>query len=338
MKKLTLLLLAGITLISCKNEPKDYATFSGKITNHLGKNGSIQTRGYKKDITINADGTFKDTLHIKNVGQLFQFTDGNEYTSLFLKNGDDVHITLDTKEFDETIKYTGVGAESNNYLAQKSLLQEKLFTPDIFGLEEDAFKEKIKEIAVKLNEFTNNATNIDDSLLVKEKEGNAKFAEEILAYYKSMKMQKEKDAKLTGKPSPTFDYENHKGGKTSLADLKGKYVYVDVWATWCGPCRAEIPSLKKVEKQYHGKNIAFVSISIDVAKDHDKWKKFVTEKQLGGIQLFADKDWKSDFVTGYGINGIPRFILIDPQGNIVSPDAPRPSNPKLIDLFNKLKI
>ena len=64
-----------------------------------------------------------------------------------------------------------------------------------------------------------------------------------------------------GAPSPSFvDYENYNGGKTSLADLKGKYVYIDVWATWCGPCKAEIPSLKKIEKEYHGKNIAFVSV------------------------------------------------------------------------------
>ena len=51
--------------------------------------------------------------------------------------------------------------------------------------------------------------------------------------------------KLNGKPSPDFDYENHKGGKTKLSDLKGKYVYIDLWATWCAPCRAEIPYLAK---------------------------------------------------------------------------------------------
>ncbi len=142
-----------------------------------------------------------------------------------------------------------------------------------------------------------------------------------------------------GNPSPTFvNYENHKGGTTSLADLKGKYVYVDVWATWCGPCKAEIPSLKKVEKEYHGKNIAFVSTSVDVANAHQKWVDMVNKEELGGIQLIADKDWKSQFVVDYGINGIPRFILIDPVGNIVSADAPRPSDPKLKELFDSLDI
>ena len=145
-------------------------------------------------------------------------------------------------------------------------------------------------------------------------------------------------ALVKGKPSPKFNYENHKGGTTSLDDLKGKYVYLDVWATWCGPCVAEIPFMKEVEKKYHGKNIEFVSISIDEKKDHDKWKKFVNDKQMGGLQLYADDAFKSKFVTDYAIDGIPRFILIDPNGTIVSGDAPRPSDEKLITLFTELGI
>ena len=139
-----------------------------------------------------------------------------------------------------------------------------------------------------------------------------------------------------GKPSPTFNYQNFKGGTTSLEDLKGKFVYIDVWATWCGPCIREIPFLKQMEADYHNKNIEFVSISIDEERDHEKWKKMIPEKELGGIQLLADSAWKSKFVTDYGINGIPRFILIDPQGNIVSSDAPRPSDPELRTLLDTL--
>jgi thiol-disulfide isomerase/thioredoxin len=144
------------------------------------------------------------------------------------------------------------------------------------------------------------------------------------------------EAITQGKPSPTFDYENHKGGKTSLADLKGKYVYIDVWATWCAPCLREIPSLQKVEHDYEGKNISFVSISIDMPKDHGKWDKMVAERNLGGTQLMADNNWKSKFVEDYAINGIPRFILLDPEGNIVSADAPRPSDPELRKMLDEL--
>ncbi len=142
-----------------------------------------------------------------------------------------------------------------------------------------------------------------------------------------------------GNQSPKFvNYENYKGGKTSLDDLKGKYVYIDVWATWCGPCKYEVPYLIELDKKYKGRNITFLSISIDKAKDHDKWKKMIEEKGMGGVQLFADNDWKSKFVRDYLINGIPHFILIDPEGKIVKYSAPRPSDKKLIDLLDKLKI
>ena len=162
---------------------------------------------------------------------------------------------------------------------------------------------------------------------------DVKNNEEITASYNTLKTV------ARGNVSPIFEnYENFNGETTSLSDLKGKFVYVDVWATWCGPCKAEIPSLKKVEAQYHGKNIEFVSISVDALKDHDKWKAMVAEKELKGVQLFADKSWKSDFVEGYLIKGIPRFILIDTEGNIVNANAPRPSSEKLIELFNELKI
>lgn len=140
------------------------------------------------------------------------------------------------------------------------------------------------------------------------------------------------------KASPQFDYENQKGGKTSLESLKGKYVYIDVWATWCGPCLKEVPSLKKVEEEYQGKNIQFVSISIDNIKDRKKWSNLVNTKQLGGIQLLADMDFNSEFIKAYEIKEIPRFILIDPDGNIVNSNAPKPSETKLAELFNELKI
>ncbi|GAW90641.1 hypothetical protein FPS14_contig00079-0007 [Flavobacterium psychrophilum] len=59
--------------------------------------------------------------------------------------------------------------------------------------------------------------------------------------------------KLNNATAPTFNYANHKGGTTKLEDFKGKYIYIDVWATWCGPCRGEIPFLQKIEEKYHEK-------------------------------------------------------------------------------------
>ena len=113
---------------------------------------------------------------------------------------------------------------------------------------------------------------------------------------------------------------------------------MDIWAQWCGPCKREIPFLKAVEKDFHDKNIAFVSISIDKSKDYDKWRNMVKNEELTGVQLLADNAWNSQFAKDYLIRGIPRFILVDPNGNIVTPNAPRPSDKKLITLFEELGI
>ncbi|MDN3663856.1 TlpA family protein disulfide reductase [Algibacter miyuki] len=174
--------------------------------------------------------------------------------------------------------------------------------------------------------------------------------EEFHKIFMSASTNEENNAKITkiyndlmrvnkGQPSPKFiDYEKHSGGTLSLDELKGKYIYIDVWATWCGPCLAELPDLQRIEKDYHGKNITFLSISIDQAKDHDKWKDMVVDKKLGGIQILADKAFDSQFVLDYNIRSIPRFIVLDPNGVIVSPNAPKPSDPELINLFNELNI
>jgi len=144
---------------------------------------------------------------------------------------------------------------------------------------------------------------------------------------------------VKGQPSPKFNnYENFAGKTTSLDDLKGNYVFINVWATWSSPNLREMTFLKELETTYKGKNIKFVSISVDKAKDHDKWKSVVAENKFAGIQLFADKDMESGFVQEYLIKATPRYILIDPSGNIVNANAPRPSSRRLTRLFSELNI
>ncbi|WP_369692198.1 TlpA family protein disulfide reductase [Formosa haliotis] len=82
----------------------------------------------------------------------------------------------------------------------------------------------------------------------------------------------------------------------------------------------------------------FVSISTDKQKDKAKWKKMIADEKLGGIQLITDNDFNTKFISDYKIMGIPQFILLDPEGNIVKANAPRPSEKELIELFDQLSI
>lgn len=142
--------------------------------------------------------------------------------------------------------------------------------------------------------------------------------------------------KSVGQKGFEFTYKDINDKPVSFSDFKGKYVYIDIWATWCGPCKAEIPYLKKLEEAYRGKDIVFMSVSVDNPKDQQKWKDFVKKEQLSGIQLMADKAFESTITKNYEVKGIPRFLLFDKQGNIISADALRPSNELLKEQLNKL--
>lgn len=328
MKKIFLIAVILINFFSVSAQKKSHMTFQAEIANRFGDVVSFFNDKNKliKTIQINKNGVFKDTMSV--LPGRYVFSDGNEFTIVYLKNGLDLKLKMDSKMFDESIVYTGKGANENNFLAQNSLFEEKTDIGKLLASSEAVFFEgldkKKSDDLKRLEDKKLDAVFVD--LQKKSIEANYDY---VVKYYKENYEANLAKSKLNSTISPTFNYENHKGGTTKLADLKGKYVYIDVWATWCGPCRAEIPSLKKLEEKYHDMNIAFVSISIDVDKDHEKWKNFVSEKQLGGIQLFADKNWNSDFMTSYGINSIPRFILIDPTGKIVKSDAARPSDPEL---------
>ncbi|MCT4699902.1 MULTISPECIES: TlpA family protein disulfide reductase [Tenacibaculum] len=335
MKKIVYLIAIAITVVSCKTAPNNFVTLSGKITNQSSDSIVISNPQLKfsRVIKLDENGMFKDTMNLKD--GFYRVFDGKESTSLYLKNGANVNMTLDTKEFDETVTFTGEGSGESSFLAKSSLLQENLLDDkDLFTLPKEKFDTKVNEYVADFNKRMT-ATKLDSAFVSFQKQNikgltnylNKTHADKL---YLATKL-------ATGSESPKFvDYENFKGGTTSLDDLKGKYVYIDMWATWCNPCKQEIPFLQKVEKQYHGKNIEFVSISVDSERDYGTWKTMVADKNLTGIQLYSKRD--KNFAGAYRVNSIPRFILIDPQGNIVDANAPRPSSPKLIELFTSLNI
>jgi thiol-disulfide isomerase/thioredoxin len=124
-----------------------------------------------------------------------------------------------------------------------------------------------------------------------------------------------------GEVAKDFAFVDINGESVSLSDFKGKWIYIDIWATWCSPCVAEIPMLKELEHSMRGQNIVFMSISVD--QTQEPWKNMVVEKELQGVQLWAGQNEViKDF---YKVSGIPRFMIIDPQGNIYESSADRPS-------------
>ncbi len=136
-----------------------------------------------------------------------------------------------------------------------------------------------------------------------------------------------------GNPAPDFKYFTPDSNEVSLSSLKGKYVYIDIWATWCGPCVREIPEMKKLIEKFAGKNVAFVGVSLDDTRQ--TWHKMVVKNELKGIQLYAG-GWSSSIAQDYNVNSIPRFVLVGTEGEIIDVNAPRPSE-NIAEILNGLE-
>lgn len=425
-----------------ENPKSDFAIFrAGKGDSKIADTAYLDSAGY-----------FSVLIEITEEGFGY-FYHGNERSSMFFVPGDSITLTIDTKEFDETIAYEGSGEAVNNYLAKKYLIKEEMqLTPEeLYSLDLLPFLAKIDsskealtnnlnkyraqepnaspflidkeaseilygwaykklnypnthisytgEDSVDLGEEYDNylaELSLDDSTLFKTIRSYYSFLSEYFEIetnkainsdsnlrggigqlkaklkiakvlfetqdiindflYRSMKkhIQYEGTANLEetlgefnntitneeyktkigelydqwkflgeGSEAPAFSYPNIEGDTVNLQDFNGKYIYIDVWATWCGPCRRELPFLEKLQEEYAGKNIVFVSVSID--EEQNSWEQMVAEKEMKGVQLIATKGWKAAICDAYAINSIPRFLLIDREGKIISARAERPS-------------
>lgn len=318
----------------------DFTTISAEIANPKGDSIFIMTADKHKVIqtlVAKEKGVFIDSFKV--VTDKYVLIYDNKTTPIYLENGFDLILKFDAKLFDETVVYSGIGSVENNYLAQNVLYNKGIYFKRNFGLEEAYFikllnKAKEDEM-MQLQVVKLNPVFVDfQTKLIQEN-----YDEAIDTYKKYNKNRRDCmliQSKLDGAMCPSFEYVNHKVGKTKLEDFKGKYIYIDIWSTTCAPCIVEIPFLKKIEEEFYNKNIVFVSISIDVKKNDEKWRNFVKDKNLGGVQLLADNSWDSDFIKSCGVNNIPRFILIDPTGRIIKGNAARPSNPELTKELDEL--
>ena len=148
----------------------------------------------------------------------------------------------------------------------------------------------------------------------------------------TMKMFEERIQKLKTKDSTNvkgerkdaFNFTLHDadGKAYTLADFKGKMVLLDFWASWCAPCKAQMPHMKELEKIYHDKDIVFASVSLDNTKK--AWLKGVESEKLTGMVLHAEGAFKNALPMAYDIQSIPRFILIDANGKLITDDLPKP--------------
>lgn len=355
MKKIAISLIAILGLFSCKPEhPKEYLSISGKIQNNIDSVLIITGFAVKKKIKISKDGSFKDSLKVAKANFYPIATSSGKRGYLYLKNGYDLTISSDGNNFYRSFRFEGSseGADSNNLLIDHLNFNATMINPrDLFELEQKAFLEKLNYYKNGIDSIAEIYKNANEDMSKNLHSQSDQYFQRLEDNYDrnhtAVLKEKAALAKIEkGKVAPEFnDYIDYKGGKKSLKDFRGNYIYIDVWATWCKPCIAQIPFLKKLEEEYKDANIKIVSISTDNDrrsggdwnKAKEKWRTMVKEKNMSGVQLWAGKD-EMRFSEDYVITGIPRFILIDPEGKIVDANAPRPFDPNLKKLFTSLGI
>jgi peroxiredoxin len=119
-----------------------------------------------------------------------------------------------------------------------------------------------------------------------------------------------------GQPAPDFTQNDTAGRPVSLSSFRGKYVLLDFWASWCGPCRQESPAVVAAYQNYHTKGFEIVGVSLD--QNEKSWKKAIRDDKLTWTHVSDLKYWSNALVKLYGVEGVPQNFLIDPQGNIIA--------------------
>ena len=439
-------------------------SISGKITNPTGnkvyvkyvKNYLTNEKGIADSAFVDKNGNFSMTFSWSDFHPAL-FFHGDERSAMFLAPGDNLKMILDAKQFDESIKYEGIGSEVNNYLAQKTVrftplkgsvifkMSEKEFTTMIDSMHNEKlnyfnmfFKGKsevntslitfmeyeqaeinynwastkmsyaeaheyymqlkepvvlteryydfLKQVPVQNPKAMNSTAYLEfvadyvstesakmqkkdtmqNIITVKEKYMDDNFSADLKDYlfakwifslltqendvvsgsrllekYKGFSKNEnyikilESNLAIVsqlapGNLAPNFYFPDLEGKVVSLKDFRGKVVYLDIWASWCGPCRMEIPFAQKLEEEMKDKDIVFLCVSVD--PDENAWRKIIKEKEMGGKHLISKGNFESEITKLYNVKGIPRYVIIDKEGIIVDSNAKRPSEEVKADL------
>ena len=312
------------------NPNSDYVTISIPSYEY-GKEG-VQL----DSIALN-DGKFTCSIQLDSITELSLY-DGKEYGSFTLKPGDDINIYINAPIFDESIRFSGKGAERNN-LMSSILIAKELFIGNMYAMPSDISFSDTTQYYEDIQESINTLNKVIDAGIESNPEMTAQLdlqkntLTRLVANFKFRKkfeitmVQLKESTK--GEAFLDFEAEDLEGNKKSLKDFLGKPVIIDFWATWCGPCKREMPHLKKIEEEFDGEiNI----LSMNVYDDKQKWKD--QAEGLGAeASVHMTRENFDKMNSAYMISYIPRFVILDAKGKIIDIDADRPSK----DLSKQIK-
>ena len=317
-------------------------TVSGKIISPNTDSVFLQSnvrmdKGFKTLIhaaaKLDENGEFLLKLALDSA-QSLTFYDGLESTNLYLLPGDDVTMELHTAIFDESLIFGGKGAARNNALAALSLTRSVNYLSceqarhnlDTTALFKYMDKLKDKEL-LALSYYRTEFPEMKSYLKLLEDQVDASDKRQKQSVRDDLALE-QLVLKWRGAPLQDILGVDLNGDSLRVSDFKGKITVIDFWATWCGPCKEEMPYLKQLETDY-GEQVNFVSIAAWCKED--EWKPMASKFGLEH-NLFVSKE-QMDQLEQYQITSIPRYMVLDAELKFLDIQAPRPSSGKLQLLF-----
>ncbi len=356
MKKILAIIICAVTIVSCAKEKKGDLVVTGKVENSANqKIGLLQANiGEEPRIVdtsvIKVDGTFE--LKTKDTAEhLYAVVLQSGKDFIFINDADKIELNINP---DQPKNYVVKGSKGTEELLglMRDLTKKDSAIGNLFEQQQQQVTDSAKlvhqtsltnlqkernEGIVKFIEKTGSpvaagfALSFLDSEIINEERQKALITDLLKKFpgnstINSIKaitdnvaqQQPAQGSGLMGQTAPEISMNSIDGSKISLSDYKGKYVLVDFWASWCGPCRGENPNVVAAYNKFKNKNFDILGVSLDENKD--AWEAAVKADGLTWKHISDLKRWQSPVVETYQIRGIPFNVLVDPNGKIIAYD------------------
>jgi peroxiredoxin len=346
----SLFLFFATSFLPAFSQLKNEVNIKGSLKNSTYTSATLFQIGKEMNqvavIPIDKDGNFTYKLELKATDFYRLQFDNSTFVMCIFQAGENVEISSDVKDFMNQLVVKGSEQTEQIFKNQKLITTTKakldsisnasyqiLASPKYDSLQKvySAAYDKIsKKLTIALSEFVEKNLGslailfIQDNLKVDDNIDLYSKADSVLMkrypenfYVNNFTMQIEASKKTrVGSVAPDFTLADTNGVNVSLSLFKGKYLLVDFWASWCGPCMKEVPNVQKLYADFHSKGFEILGVSLD--KDKASWTRAIRTKPLPWTQVSDLKQWKSMVVPLFNISGIPYTLLLDKEGKIIA--------------------